>query len=178
MTPVWLLGSAHSRCNSAVIATSRCAAGGAACGSRARWVAAVSYPPSKGPWSPRLVHPMAPYLLRGRCPLGATGHHAHRGPSRDRYGLRHQHRSYLGLRHSPQVSKQLSDGPRGCAARLPAGRGSDALGEAGPGLHPASSARGSSIALPHRRGTNAPFDPFCEATSYAAGNGVCSVGSL
>jgi len=57
-------------------------------------------------------------------------------------------------------------------------RGSDALGEAGPGLHPASSARGSSIARPHRRGTNAPFDPFCEATSYAAGNGVRSVGSL
>ena len=60
----------------------------------------------------------------------------------------------------------------------PLGRGSDALGEAGPGLHPASSARGSSSARPHRRGTNAPFDPFCEATSYVAGNGVCSVGSL
>src|SRR5512132_921395 len=45
------------------------------------------------------------------------------------------------------------------------------------GLHPASPARGSSIARPHPRGTNAPFDPFCGATSYAAGNGVRSVGS-
>ena len=27
-------------------------------------------PNTPGPWSPRLVHPMAPYLLRGPCPLG------------------------------------------------------------------------------------------------------------
>jgi hypothetical protein len=65
-----------------------------------------------------------------------------------------------------------------CAARLPAGRVSDALGEAGPVCIPASSARGSSIARPHPPGMNAPFNPFCEATSYAAGNGVRSVGSL
>jgi hypothetical protein len=45
------------------------------------------------------------------------------------------------------------------------------------GLHPASSAGSSGIARPHAWGTNAPFDPFCEATSYAAGNGVRSVGS-
>src|SRR5829696_2327676 len=82
----------------------------------------LSAPSPQGPWSPRLVHPMAPYLLRGPCPVGATRHHAHRGPSRDRYGLGHQHLSWLGLRHSPQVSKQLSDGPLADPVRLPGHR--------------------------------------------------------
>jgi hypothetical protein len=32
-------------------------------------------------------------LLRSRCPLAPGGRHAPRGPSRDRYELRHQHMS-------------------------------------------------------------------------------------
>jgi hypothetical protein len=40
--------------------------------SRARSVAAVSYPTRQGPWSHRLVHRLAPLPIRGRCPLGAA----------------------------------------------------------------------------------------------------------
>jgi hypothetical protein len=54
------------------------------------------------------------YLLRGRCPRGAARRHARRGPSRDRYGLRH-HMSCLGGDTASQVSNQLSDGPLGAS---------------------------------------------------------------
>jgi hypothetical protein len=67
--------------------------------------AAVSYPTPQGPWSPRLVHPIAPYLLRGRCPLGLLDIILTGDPSRDRYGLRHPAPVLPGLTTQPSSVK-------------------------------------------------------------------------